>query len=219
MRIDLHTHTLLSDGELLPIELARRAVAKGHRAIALTDHVSLSTMERVINETRRDCHLASEWDIEVILGVELTHVPASKIDVAITEARRLGAQLIVVHGETISEPVEPGTNRVAVSNPEVDVLAHPGFITLEEAQIAKDNGIALEITSRSTHSATNGHVAKIASEVGAKMIVNTDAHYAKDLLSEEEAIVIAMGAGLARAEAERAVRDNPVEIIRRVRGR
>jgi predicted metal-dependent phosphoesterase TrpH len=32
MRIDLHTHTLMSDGELLPIELARRAVVMKHEA-------------------------------------------------------------------------------------------------------------------------------------------------------------------------------------------
>ena len=37
MRIDLHMHTFLSDGELLPIELARRAAVMNHEAIAFTD--------------------------------------------------------------------------------------------------------------------------------------------------------------------------------------
>ena len=45
MRIDLHMHTLCSDGELLPIELARRAKIMGHEAIAFTDHVDLSNLE------------------------------------------------------------------------------------------------------------------------------------------------------------------------------
>ena len=35
---------------------------------------------------------------------------------------------VVVHGETLVEPVEPGTNRAAVSCPEVDILAHPGCL-------------------------------------------------------------------------------------------
>jgi histidinol phosphatase-like PHP family hydrolase len=217
MRIDLHTHTLLSDGELLPIELARRALAKGHKGIAFTDHVSLSTIERVIKEASKDCELAEEWDIEAILGVEITHVPVSKIDMVVAEARRLGAELIVVHGETISEPVEKGTNRAAVNNPDVDVLAHPGFITLEEVQAAKDNGIVLEITSRAAHSATNGHVARLAREAGARMVVNSDTHAPKDLLSEDEAILRALAAGLSKAEAERAVRKTPIEVIRRIR--
>ncbi|MDD1773400.1 MAG: histidinol phosphate phosphatase domain-containing protein [Methanomassiliicoccales archaeon] len=219
MRIDLHTHTLLSDGELLPIELARRALAKGHDGIAFTDHVSLSTIERVIKEASRDCELAKEWNIEAILGVEITHVPVSKIDLVVAEARRLGAELVVVHGETISEPVEKGTNRAAVNNPEVDVLAHPGFITLDEVQAAKDNNIVLEITSRAAHSATNGHVVRLAREVGARMVVNTDTHAPGDLMSEDEAIVRGLAAGLSKAEAERAVRKTPLDVMRRIRKR
>ena len=39
---DLHTHSLLSDGELLPSELARRYEEKGFRAIAITDHADVS---------------------------------------------------------------------------------------------------------------------------------------------------------------------------------
>jgi hypothetical protein len=31
-------------------------------------------------------------------------------------ARKAGAEIIVVHGETIAEPVEKGTNRAAVNN-------------------------------------------------------------------------------------------------------
>ncbi|MDD1769402.1 MAG: histidinol phosphate phosphatase domain-containing protein [Methanomassiliicoccales archaeon] len=219
MRIDLHTHTLLSDGELLPIELARRALAKGHEGIAFTDHVSLSTIERVIKEASRDCELAKEWSIEAILGVEITHVPVSKIDMVVAEARRLGAELVVVHGETISEPVEKGTNRAAVNNPEVNVLAHPGFITLDEVQAAKDNDIVLEITSRAAHSATNGHVVRLAREVGARMVVNTDTHAPGDLMSEDEAIVRGLAAGLSKVEAERAVRKTPLDVMRRIRRR
>jgi len=164
MRVDLHTHTILSDGELLPIELARRAFVKGHKAIAFTDHASLSTMDRVIDEARRDAELAEVWGIQCLTGVEITHVPASKIDMVVARARKLGAEIIVIHGETISEPVEKGTNLASVKNPEIDILAHPGFITEEEVQLAKDNGVYLEITSRASHCKTNGHVAALAKE-------------------------------------------------------
>ena len=149
MRIDLHTHTLLSDGELLPIELARRAVVMGHKALAITDHV-------VAIQPRPGHHRGqagrrrwpAEWGLEVLVGVEITHVPARRMDMVVKEARRNGAEIIVIHGETISEPVEKGTNRAAVINPEVDILAHPGFITMEEAELAKRNDVILEITSR-----------------------------------------------------------------------
>jgi len=219
MRIDLHTHTLLSDGELLPIELARRADVIGIGGIAFTDHVSLSTIDRVIEETARDCQLAGSWEIETVLGVEVTHVPVDRIDDLVSRARKLGAELIVVHGESLVEPTEPGTNLAAVKNPEVDILAHPGFITIQEAQLAKDNGITLEISSRRGHCLTNGHVVLVAREVGAKTVVNTDAHTDTDLISEERARQVAKGAGMSEDEVKRAVIDNPKEILRRIRSR
>lgn len=215
MRAELHTHTLLSDGELLPIELARRAVDKGTKTLAFTDHVSLSNMERVIDEARRDAELAAEWGMTVLTGVEITHVPARRIDEVVAKARRLGAEIIIVHGETISEPVEKGTNLVAVKNPDVDILAHPGFITLEEAELAKENGVALEITSRGSHCKTNGHVARMAQRAGARMVVNTDAHGPGDLIDMATAARIAQAAGLTKEEADRALIGTPQDIVRR----
>ena len=43
-------------------------------------------------------------------------------------ARALGAQIVLVHGETIVEPVPPGTNHQAIEAG-VDILAHPGLIS------------------------------------------------------------------------------------------
>ncbi|MCG7844043.1 MAG: histidinol phosphate phosphatase domain-containing protein [Methanomassiliicoccales archaeon] len=215
MRSELHTHTLLSDGELLPIELARRALMKGTKTLAFTDHASLSNLERVITEGRRDAELAAEWGMKVLCGVEITHVPVRRIDEVVLKARKLGAEIVVIHGETISEPVEKGTNFAAVKNPEVDILAHPGFITLEEAQMAKDTGVALEITSRSSHCKTNGHVAKMAQQAGARMVIDTDAHAPGDLIDMATALQIALAAGLTREEADRALIETPQNIVKR----
>lgn len=219
MRIELHSHTLLSDGELIPIELARRAVVKGHEALAITDHASLSNLERLLTEAKRDVPLAKEWGLELLVGVEITHVPAKKLDMVVKEAKRRGAQVIVVHGETVSEPVEPGTNHAAVSNPDVDILAHPGFISMEDVEIAKKNDVALEITSRRSHNPTNGHVARLAQQAGARMVVNTDTHGPGDLIDGEAALSVALAAGLSQAEAEKAVGQTPRAILKRARSR
>jgi putative hydrolase len=217
MRIDLHTHTLQSDGELLPIELARRAAVMKHEALAITDHADPSNIDRIIKETKRDVPLAAEWDLDLLVGVELTHIPARRMDAVVKMARKAGADIIVIHGETISEPVEKGTNHAAVNNPEVNILAHPGFITMEDAQAAADNGVVLEITSRPSHSMTNGHVIRMARKVDAKMVVNSDAHGPYDLITEERALQVAMGAGLTKDEAELCVHRMPKDIIRRLR--
>ena len=46
--IDLHTHSLFSDGVLLPAELVRRAEHRGYRVIAITDHVDQSNLDFVV---------------------------------------------------------------------------------------------------------------------------------------------------------------------------
>jgi len=196
-RAEFHSHTVLTDGELLGIELIRRAVALGHRAIAVTDHVSLGNIEWIVRQEIADCELAKSWDILAIPGVEITHVPPDRLDESVRVARRAGAQIIVVHGETVSEPVAAGTNLQAVSNPDVDVLAHPGLVTLEEGDLAKANDVFLEISSRRTHAPANGHVARVAEGAKATPIVDSDAHAPGDLLTQDEAVLFARAAGLA----------------------
>lgn len=220
MVYDFHTHSFLSDGVLSPVELIRRAVVKGYQAIAVTDHVGPGNMERVLKELIKECRLAEEyWPITAIPGVELTHVPAGSIPGLAREARDLGAELVVVHGETLVEPVEPGTNRAAVSCPLVDILAHPGLLTEEEAKMALANEVFIEITARGGHNVSNGHVARIGRKVGVKFVVDSDTHQPDNLLTESWAKTVAKGAGLDGAEVEKATVENPLQILEIVRKR
>lgn len=199
--IDLHTHTLFSDGELLPSELVRRAEMKGYTAIAITDHVDSSNIDFVLPRIVRVCKTLNRyWKIRAIPGVEITHAPLQEIKPLIRFARKHGARVVIVHGETVAEPVIPGTNRIAIEAG-CDILAHPGLITMEDALLAKKKGVCLEITTRKTHSTTNKRLAKIARSVGAKLVLDNDAHREGDLVSESRARVILKKAGLRGAEA------------------
>lgn len=215
-RCDFHMHTTMSDGELLPMELIRRAVASDHRAVAITDHASFSTFESVIKSAARDCEKAAVWGIEAIPGVELTHVPVRYIDEAVRKCRKAGAEMVVIHGETPVEPVEKGTNHEAVSNPDVDILAHPGMIEADDVELAKRNGVYLEISCRRGHSLANGHLAVLARDAGAKLLVNTDAHAPEDLSSMAFANTVARGAGLQPEEVRAALVDSPEELLRKL---
>ena len=213
-RIDLHMHSLFSDGELLPSELARRALKLNHEVIAITDHVDWSNVDTITAIQNAIDDINTNWDITVILGAEVTHAPCESIDGIAKRAKDLGAKIVVVHGETLNEPVTPGTNRAAVESGHVDILGHPGLITLEEAEIARENNIYLEISARKGHCLGNGHVVKVAKEVGCKLIVNTDTHSPDDLITFDKSYQIALGAGLSHDEAMKAIVDNPRQLLK-----
>jgi histidinol phosphatase-like PHP family hydrolase len=194
--IDLHSHSLFSDGVLLPSELVRRAEVKGYRYWAITDHADHSNIDDIVPRiTAVARELNTHWEIKVLPGIELTHVPPQTLAGLIQRAKKLGARLIVVHGETIAEPVPPGTNRAAIEAG-AHILAHPGLINLDEARLAAQNGVLLEITSRKGHSLTNGHVARTAQAAGAGLVLNSDTHSPGDIVSLDHRSRVVEGAGL-----------------------
>jgi histidinol phosphatase-like PHP family hydrolase len=194
--IDLHTHSLFSDGELLPAELIRRALVMGCKAIAITDHVDQSNIDIVVPRIVKALKALKDFvSITVIPGAEITHVPPALIPSMVKEARQLGAGIVVVHGETIVEPVAEGTNRAAIEAG-ADIVSHPGLISTEDLLLAKEMGVALEITSRKGHSLSNGHVAKEAIKLGVHLVINTDAHSPADLITDETAKKILLAAGI-----------------------
>jgi len=62
--IDLHTHTLFSDGSQTPSQLVEEAAAKGLRAIAVTDHDTVDGLPEALAAGER-------LGVEVIAGVEI----------------------------------------------------------------------------------------------------------------------------------------------------
>lgn len=212
--IDLHTHSIFSDGELLPSELVRRAAVLGYRAIAITDHGDFTNFELIIPRLKKAVASLRRHGIEVLAGIELTHLPPELMAEAVVEARRLGAQIVVCHGETLVEPVPPGTNRAAIEAG-VDILAHPGLITEAEVRLAAQKGVALELTTRRGHSLSNGHVARLALQCGVQLVIDTDSHSPDDLTPWAQAERIARGAGLDEAQVA-AAHANSERLLKRL---
>jgi histidinol phosphatase-like PHP family hydrolase len=214
--IDLHTHSLFSDGELLPSELVRRLEAMGYSCVAITDHVDSSNLDFVtprLVKVARD--LNQRQSVTVIPGVEITHVPSELIGSLVKEARELGAEIVLVHGETIVEPLPEGTNRAAILSG-VEILAHPGLIDPEDVKLAAERGVYLEISARQGHSLTNGHVARWAKEFGARLVLNSDAHSIHDLMTRQFAQEVAHGSGLEDKALEEMLA-NSRELIEKIR--
>jgi putative hydrolase len=212
--IDLHTHSLFSDGELVPAELTRRFEAAGYKAIAVTDHGDQSNVDFIIPRIVAFCEqINHNTGIKVIPGIELTHIPPDNIPPLVKRSRELGAKLVVVHGESIVEPVAPGTNKMAIAA-SADILAHPGLITEEEVASAKAHAVSLELTSRKGHSLTNGHVARLAQKVKASLVLNSDAHAPGDIWPIQRLHELVEGAGLP-ADAYQQIMKNANQIVER----
>ncbi|MEE8401605.1 MAG: histidinol phosphate phosphatase domain-containing protein [Candidatus Hydrothermarchaeaceae archaeon] len=210
---DFHIHSIFSDGELIPAEIGQRYSKFGYREIAITDHADNSNLKFILSNTVDALgELSKESGISVIPGIELTHIPPLMLDGLVKKARKLGARIIIVHGETLAEPVQKGTNFKAVNNPDVDILAHPGLITPLEAKLAAKNGIFLELSSRFGHSLANGHVAKVSLKAGASLILNSDAHAPEDILTKKEKVAIARGAGLSKENSRMVVSVKPFPV-------
>jgi predicted metal-dependent phosphoesterase TrpH len=64
-KVDLHTHTIYSDGELPPKELLELAKKKGIYAIGITDHDNVDGIEEAVE-------YGKEIEIEVIPGLEMS---------------------------------------------------------------------------------------------------------------------------------------------------
>jgi histidinol phosphatase-like PHP family hydrolase len=169
--------------------------ALGNEGMAITDHADFSNIPHIMDALGRLKEWRDDFELEVLFGVEITHVPPKLIGRAVELALREGAEIVVVHGETISEPVKEGTNFAAL-NEEIDILAHPGLIDESSLELAAENGVSLEITSRRGHCLANGYVAKKAEEFGCVLTLNTDAHSPPDLISTKEAEAVCKGAGI-----------------------
>ncbi len=213
--IDLHTHTLLSDGDLLPSELARRAEEKGYEFLGITDHVDFSNLEDVIKAiVRASEHINGSMKVRVIPGVEVTHVNPAEIPQIVRIARDCGAKLVVVHGETVVEPVLKGTNRKALES-EIDVLAHPGIMNEDDARLAAERNISVEISGRSGHSFSNGRIVRLWYEYGFPLVLNTDTHSPENLIDDSFAEKLIISAGVKPQDVKK-VLDNSLRLARKL---
>ena len=214
-RYDFHAHTYLTDGQSSATDMWRHSDRLLHRAQAITDHLSLEDPAPLLARLHQEARAWEGSPLVTLVGVEISMVPPRRIADVARAARRAGAEIVIVHGETPVEPVPEGTNRAALEAPEVDLLAHPGLLTEADATLARDHAKVLELSARRGHSLCNGRVAQRALAASVDLVVDSDAHSPEQLVTHEMAQRIAAGAGLGVAEVGRALEDGPERLLRR----
>lgn len=214
-RYDFHAHTYLTDGTTSATDMWHYSDRLLHRAQAITDHVGAEDPTPLLTRLHQEARAWEGAPLVTLVGVEISMVPPRRIADVARAARRAGAEIVIVHGETLVEPVAAGTNRAALEAPEVDLLAHPGLLTEADAALAHDHEKVLELSARRGHSLGNGLVAQRAVAAGADLAVDSDAHGPEQLVSYEFARQVATGAGLREGQVAQALADGPERLLRR----
>ena len=219
MLIDLHSHSILSDGTLPIEEMVAAAERHCYEAYAVTDHAFGDDPHYLdtVSEVRRQIdQLRSDTPMRLFAGVELTDFEPEDIAGAAETVRRFGAQVVVVHGECPTLVVPAGTNAAAVRCGEVDILAHPGLLTERDADEATSRGVYLEISARQGHCWSNGHVYQTARKAGAFLLVDSDAHEEAGLLSVPKVSALIRGAGSSELTLNQIVNQMAPRLVARL---
>ena len=78
---DFHTHTVFSDGGMIPAGLMQRALVRGCLGLAITDHVDSSNLEWALKNLLKFVEeLGQEWQPDIVPGGDGTTAPLNALD-------------------------------------------------------------------------------------------------------------------------------------------
>ncbi|MBI5065289.1 DNA polymerase/3'-5' exonuclease PolX [Candidatus Woesearchaeota archaeon] len=204
---DLHMHTNWSDGQNTTEEMILAAKNSGHEYIAITDHSPGQRLANGLDEKRLLKHIEEIKElrkritgIKILIGSEVDILKDGNLDYPDRLLKLLDWVNISIHsGFKMSE--KEMTKRVlkALDNPFAKVWSHPTArsinkrepinVDLEKVfQKAKDRGLLLEVNSTPKRLDLKDSHARLAVEMGNKLIINTDSHAVAHLKGMEYGI-------------------------------
>jgi len=195
IRGDLQMHTSATDGKNTIAEMAQKAKEMGYAYIAITDHSKAVRVAGGLDEKRLAKHLQEVEKaggkipgIRILKGVEVDILADGSLDLKDNILKECDVVLASVHSRFNMEEGEM-TRRIikAIGNPHVSILAHPtGRLILEREaykvnlkevfQAAIDHGVVLEINAYPDRLDLRDVDARMAKEMGARLVISTDAH-------------------------------------------
>jgi DNA polymerase (family X) len=199
IRGDLHCHTTLSDGRQTLEQMVDAARGRGLEYLAVTDHSASHgfgdhVTPEALAERIEEIHAlnASLDDFEVLAGTEVNILPDGSLDYEDELLARLDWVIASVH-TSFSMGAKEMTDRMirAIEHPLVDAIGHPTGRKIETRppyeidierviEAAAKNGTMIEINSAPDRRDLNELHARAAAEAGVGVLVNTDAHSAKN---------------------------------------
>ncbi|MBK9128992.1 MAG: DNA polymerase/3'-5' exonuclease PolX [Phycisphaerales bacterium] len=195
LRGELHMHTVASDGRNTIEEMAQAARDRGYEYICITDHSQSSVLAdglkpEVLLGHIHDVHAvgARMPGLEVLAGSEVDILSDGRLDYADDVLAQLDWVMASVHA-AMTNDIEKNTRRTlaAIRNPYVNCISHPTGRLINEreampidieaiAREAARTGTALEINANNFRLDLKDEHARLARDLGAMILINTDAH-------------------------------------------
>jgi DNA polymerase (family 10) len=218
IRGDLHMHTYASDGRNTIEEMAAAAKARGYKYICITDHSPASAIANGLKPARLRAHIkdvraAAEKvkGLTVWIGTEVDIHADGTLDYPDELLAELDFVTASIHAGMGSD-MAANTRRTlaAMSNPHVHCIGHPTgrLINERDAMPLDMEAIAREAAAtarrwRSTElyrlDLKDQH-ARLARDLGATILINTDAHATDQLEQMEFGVITARRAGLRKGD-------------------
>ncbi len=205
---DLHVHSKYSDGHNTIAEMVEAAQKLGYFYLAICDHSKAAYYANGINEASLQ-EQGKEIDtlnkkmsgFKILKGIEVDILPDGSLDFANEILQQLDIVVASIHSAFKQSPTERILK--AMENPYVDIIAHPTsrLINIREAfeldlnrvfEKAVETGTAFELNSHPDRLDLSDVNAKRASDLGVKIVINTDSHRIQHLKN------IKYGIGTAR---------------------
>jgi DNA polymerase (family X) len=193
---DLHCHTVASDGHHTIEEMALAARERGYEYVAITDHsashgfgddVSPEQLREQIERVREvDAKLAG---IRVLAGSEVNILPDGSLDYEDDLLAELDWVIASVHTVfAMSEQAMTERMIAAIEHPLVDAIGHPTGRLIERREpyaldvqalieAAVRRGTMLEINANPDRRDLNDLHARAAARAGARILIDSDAHW------------------------------------------
>ena len=182
-KVDLHTHSNVSDGSMSPAELVRHAIDSGLQVLALTDHDTIDGLSEAIAA-------AKGTNLTLVSGVELAAWYDKKVELHIVG-------LFVDHEDDVFKKAMKDMQEVRESRNErmVDLMQRGGIdITLEQLTREEGDGI-LTRANFAAYLKNHGYVGSI-NEAFDRYLDNGKPFYIpRETLSPDRAIQLILGAG------------------------
>lgn len=186
---DCHVHTSHVDGENSVIEMCGQARKNGLRLIAFTEHVR-KAMDYDFSTLLRDVEKARKRfpGLMVLVGCEAKVLPDGLIDAPEEVLKACDIVIASFHNFPPVKHEQTRALKAMLKNPEVDVWGHPGTFlnncnlnrreTEEVIKLCKDNRVLIE---RSLKYENPENFLRLAKEMGARMVVGSDAHSVREV--------------------------------------